>query len=279
MKRTHIINTLALLTLSNTVAYAGTMSSEKAMEPTGKVYLGAFGGGGTISSVPVGQKGTAYFSDTSGGPLAVNSKGSLDKTSGWVAGGHIGYQGATRTLNHVDSHWSLAPSIELEGFYIGDVTLKGHEINNDTARLTEHDFLITLPMKTGVYLTNFVLQLNTPFSEKVHPYLGLGAGAAVVSITNATSIQTAPEEPFNHFNSDTNDTGLSFAAQPKIGISVNLKNSMHLFAEYRFLYISASDYTFGSTVYPGQHVATSNWNIKVHSKFYNFGTIGLQYDL
>ncbi len=214
-----------------------------------------------------------------GGALAVNARGVSERASGWLAGGHIGYHWPMRTLNHIDASVTVSPAIELEGYYIGDIAVEGYEINNNTARLIEHDFLVTIPMQTGVFLTNFILEFNSSHFQKIHPYLGVGAGIAVISVSGATSIQTSPPEPFNHYNSDTNDTNASFAVQPKVGISFSLNNTTNLFAEYRFLYLSSSDYTFGSTVYPGPHVPTSNWHVRVHSKYYNFGTVGLQYDL
>lgn len=51
-----------------------------------------------------------------------------------------------------------------------------------------------------------------------------------------------------------------------------------MFLEYRFLYLSASDYTFGSTVYL-THIATTNWDVKIGSQYYNMATAGIQFDL
>jgi len=89
----------------------------------------------------------------------------------------------------------------------------------------------------------------------------------------------APAEPgINHYNSDTSDTTSAFALQPKVGLSFDLGSNTNAFVEYCFLYLSATDFTVGSTVYPG-HVATSNWNVKLGSQYYKMGTVGIHYDL
>lgn len=270
---------LCVFISSNTSVYAGDMGPKKAMASTGGTYLGVFGGWGKLSSLDITQKSTAFLPDILGGPLAVNSKGEASGGSAWLVGGEVGYQWPMRTLNHVEAVWTVAPSIGLEGYYLGGTTIQGHEINNGTARLIEHDFFVTLPIDTGVFLVNSKLEINHADAPKTHPYVGLGIGVGVNAITHASSIQTAPAETFNHYNSDTSDTNLSLAVQPKVGLAFSLNNTTNLFIEYRFLYLSASDYNFGSTVYAGRHVSTSNWDVEVHSKYYNFGTVGLQYDL
>lgn len=273
------LTAVALFSISSySTAYAGSMGDAPSAPPPA-IYLGVFGGGGGLASVGAGQYGTAYFDDASGGPLAVNSRGKMNSTSVWTIGGQLGYRWPNRTLNHIDSAWTITPATELEGYYIGDLKLSGHDINNGTARLTEHDFLVTYPMEVGVFLVNFVFNLNHAKFGQFHPYVGVGAGTAVTAISNATSIQTDPSEPFNHYNSDTDDTSLAFAAQPKIGLAYAFRGGVNVFAEYRFLYISSADYIFGSTVYPGQHAETSNWTAKLHSKLFSFGTVGIQYDV
>ena len=134
-------------------------------------------------------------------------------------------------------------------------------------------------MHTGVFLINAVLKANHVDVGNFHPYLGVGFGTALIAISGANSTQTPPPEPgINHYNSRSSDTATAFAAAPKVGVSFDLMKSTSMFIEYRFLYLSATDYTFGSTVYP-THVATSNWDATIGSQYYNMGTIGFQYDL
>ena len=267
-----------LFASSGSAMYAGAMGTES-VASKGGVYVGAFGGGGATTSSNLSQGGTAFLAEASGGPLAVNSNGESSRTSAWIAGGHVGYQWTARPVNHINSNWTYAPATELEGYYLGGASLSGNELNNDTTRLNEHDFFVTYPMHTGVVLVNAVLNANHSDLGKFHPYIGVGAGTAVISIRGANSTQKSPSEPgVNHYNSDTNDTRIAFAAQPKIGVSFDLNQNANMFVEYRFLYLSASDYTFGSTVYP-THVATSNWDVKIGSQYYNMGTIGIHYDL
>ena len=276
--------TACILFVASGSAVSGTMGASVA--PAGAIYVGAFGGGGSITSGNLSQEGTAlynYGASTSSinneGPLAVNAKGEFSSNSSWLVGGHVGYRLPTQLLNHTSPNWTFAPAAELEGYYIGGATLKGDDLNNETARLAEHDFYVTYPMHTGVFLVNAVLTADHSSFGRFHPYVGVGAGTAVVSISGASSIQKTPAEPgMNHYNSGTNDTSFAFAAQPKIGLSFNVNQNTTMFIEYRFLYLSATDYTFGSTVYP-THVATTNWDVKIGSQYYNMGTIGIQCDL
>ena len=267
-----------LLFSLGTGVYGGAMGNDS-LASVGSIYVGAFGGGGAVTNTGLSQQGTAFYAEASGGPLAVNATGQLSGSSAWIVGGHVGYQWPERVLNHIGSNWTFAPATELEGFYIGGASLSGDDLSNDTTRLTEHDFFITSPMQTGVFLVNAVFSANHPSLGKFHPYIGVGAGTAVISIVGANSTQKTPSEPgINHYNSGSSDTGIAFAAQPKMGVSFNLSQNTTMFVEYRFLYLSASNYTLGSTVYP-THVATSNWDVKMGSQYFNMGTVGLQYDL
>ncbi len=212
--------------------------------------------------------------------MAVNAFGkSSGGNSAWVVGGHVGYEWPTRVLNYFNSKWSFSPATELEGYYLGGVTLSGHDINNNTDRLDEHDFLVSYPMQTSVFLINAILNINNAEFSKFHPYVGVGIGSAIVSISGANSTQTSPfEAGINHYNSDSSDTVTAFAAQPKIGVQWNLNQNTSVFAEYRFLYLAATGHTFGSTVYP-THVATSNWDVKIGAQKYNIGTVGVRFGL
>ena len=55
-----------LLAISASGAYSGAMGSEAISSP-GKIYIGAFGGGGTLSSADISQYGTAFFTEALGG--------------------------------------------------------------------------------------------------------------------------------------------------------------------------------------------------------------------
>ncbi len=268
----------AFIASSASVVYGGTMGAASET-PIDAIYVGAFGGGGSINSGHLRQEGTAFYPDSRGGPLAVNAIGDTNNSSAWVFGGHVGHRWSARSLHHMKSSWSVAPASELEGYYLGGSTLRGDDLNNGTTRLTEHFFRVSYPMQTGVFLVNAVLNAHHADFGKFHPYVGVGAGAAVISISGANSTQITPSEPgINHYNSGASDTSFAFAAQPKVGVSYQFSQNTNLFVEYRFLYLSDSDYTFGSTVYP-THVATSNWDVTIRSQYYNMGTIGIQYDL
>lgn len=265
-----------LLALSGAEIHAGSMGPVQ-VAATEKVYFGIFGGGGASNHVNINQYGTAFFSEAVGGPLAVNAFGQTNSRSAGMVGGHIGYQWGDIFLNSLNSQTSLSPAIELEGYYLGKSSFTGHEINNDTTRLPEHDFLVTYPISTGVFLANTVLNFNSASYANWHPYIAGGIGAAVLSISHADALQTSPlEANVNHYNGNTNDRVAAFAAQTKVGLNFAFSEHLSVFAEYRGLYIANSSFTFGSTVYP-THAPTSSWNANLGSQFYNMGAGGIRF--
>ena len=240
-------------------------------------YLGIFGGGGTFSADHLNQTGTALYGPGQGGPLAVNANGSGSTSAIGVGGINFGYQWK-KPNDQPESQWGLVPAAEFEGYYLGG-TQTGENLNNITNRLPEHDFRVTYPMNTGVLLVNGVLNIGNFYKNKLHSYVGAGIGTAIISISNANSSQTAPTEPgINHYNSNPNASDWTFATQAKAGLLLDLTSYMSIFAEYRFLYLSSSNYTFGSTQYP-THIATTNWSVNISGLCNNIGTIGLQFKL
>lgn len=267
-----------LFVLTSSTGHAGSMGAAQVGESQ-RFYVGVFGGGGESSKLRVIQYGTAFYTEAQGGPLAVNAFGRANSRSVDFIGGQVGYQWAELFLNPLHSEWGITPAIELEGSYLGKSKLTSHDMNNNTARLPEHAFLVKYPMKAGVFLTNTVINLDLPNQSRFHPYVGGGIGGAVVSISNAAATQLSPAEPgVNHYNSNTKDTDATFAAQVKAGLNVTLYNNLSLFGEYRWLYLSNTSYTFGSTVYPG-HVPTSNWLVKIDPQKYNMGAVGIRYSV
>lgn len=276
IKKTMAGKTVAacLLTLSSSIAFSGTMGPV-AVEPTSKVYAGIFGGGGSVSRTDMSLFGTAFFTEAEGGSLAINAFGRSDSDSTGMIGGHIGFA----WLNNAGKYLPVTVAAELEGYYMGGIHFEGHEINNETVRLPEHDFLINYPLKTGVFLANAVLNSNASLFDRFQPYVGIGIGTALISISNASALQTSPAElGVNHFNADLNDKALAFAAQPKAGVRYNFSSGISVYAEYRFLYLSETKYTFGSTVYPA-HATTAPWQAKIKSQNYNMGSVGIDFDL
>ncbi|MBI5447094.1 MAG: hypothetical protein HY939_00005 [Gammaproteobacteria bacterium] len=262
-----------LLLLISTNVYAEVTTSKPL---PADIYIGGFAGGGSSTYVDLAQHGTALYSPGKGGPLSVNAYGKSDANASWIAGAHIGYKWAAFTDQN-NRRWNFVPAAELEAYYLGN-TLTGNNLNNETDRLAQHDFRVSFPMHTGVFLANAVLNVNHATLQKFHPYVGVGVGTAIISISGANSTQTTPAEPgINHYNSDPNASAWAFAAQPKIGVSFELANKTSLFVEYRFLYLSPNHYTFGSTQY-STHVGTTDWNVTMGPLCYNMGTIGIQFD-
>lgn len=266
-----------LLTSVSYDAFADAMRPTQCCNP-GKIYVGLFGGTGESDKFSIRQYGTAFFGVGLGGPLAVDAFGTSNSRSAPIFGAHLGYQ-LMEILPTPCSNWGVAPAVEWEGYYLRKSTFTSHDVNNNTARLDEHDFLATYPTKTGVFLVNAVLNLNLPCQSRFHPYVGIGFGGAVISISNADALQVAPPEPgVNHFNAHTSDRDATFAVQGKVGLGYDLCRRISLFAEYRRLYLADSNYTFGSTISPG-HAETSSWSVQFDHQHYNLGTVGIQFSL
>lgn len=255
---------------------SGTMGMV-AIPPAGSVYFGAFGGWGELNASRVSMAGTVFLPDLIilGGPLAVMASGSTNRNTNWLAGAHIGF-----SWNRMTTFLALKPALELEGYYLGGVDIKGDDIFNDSTRIQEHTFHLQYPVKTGAFFINAVLSTyKLHFFERLTPYIGVGLGSAILSISNATALQVNPPEGnLNHYNSDPDDRALAFAAQAKIGMSYQLSPGSRFFLEYRFLYLSQTSYTFGSTV-AFAHATTSPWLVKIQPQIYNMGTLGFSFDI
>lgn len=241
-----------------------------------RIYIGAFGGENFSNRTSLSQRGTAFFEEAVGGPLAVDAKGHSHKKTSGFGGAQIGYEWAQNSFNCGNSGWNITPAAEVEAIFYRH-TKKG-DLLNPSIRLYEHDFRNTFPMHVGVYFINGVISLNNP-CWKFSPYIGGGIGAANISIRKADSLQVAPlEAGINHFNSKRSDTAWTFAAQAKAGVRYNVFERFHIFGEYRFLYVDSSRYILGSTVYPN-HAPTSTWNIDVGNICYNAFAFGIRFDL
>jgi hypothetical protein len=236
------------------------------VNPNRGLYGGFLVGGAVSSNDPIVQSGTAFIIP----PLAVRAAGDAESRAGVMAGIHFGYEWMGRTIG-CDPCWAILPAIEFEGYYLG--TRQAGLLNNPTPRLPAHLFDYRAPLDIGVLMPNLLLTLHTPY--RIHPYVGGGVGAAVVSNHGADSLQLAPPEPgINHFNSDPDASDWAVAATCRAGLRCDLGHSCYLFAEYKFLVIGATDYTFGSTVYP-THPRTSPWSVHYGTMFEHMGVLGL----
>jgi hypothetical protein len=272
---------LALVTIcSDTNAGSeGPVAYQQTVPTLSPVYWGAFGGGGTSRDRSFTQRGVAlyeyegsYAGPAPGGPVYVNAQSIADVDSVGMVGMHVGYTARERSLGH---EWGLVPAIELESYYLR-ATETG-SLSNPIPRLTEHLFIDSFPMNTGVFLTNEVFTLNSLRMSKVHPYIGGGIGTAILSISGANSVQVSPAEPgINHFNTNQNASNWTFAAQGKTGLLFDVAEHWRIFAEYRYLYLSPTFYTFGSTSY-ATHIPTTSWSVAFAGMNVNMGSAGIQY--
>ena len=197
---------------------------------------------------------------------------SNNETSGYF-GAQLGYRGQSVLMNP-SSQWLLEPAGELEGFSMNSTTFNG-SLSNNTSRAPEHNFSVSYPMNRTIFLANAVMGFNNPHWV-VQPYVGLGIGGALLRISSAYAAQVAPPEAnVNHYNGNPNASNSAFAGQVKLGLNYDINQYFSVFAEYRWLYIASSNFTFGSTVYTG-HPETSSWQVNMDAQRYNMADIGLR---
>lgn len=232
-------------------------------------YIGLFGGAGTASSMSARQEGGFYLPGPLNTRVGVDAQGKTGGEPVGVLGLQAGYEWKRQTFG--PSEWGLKPAAELEGLYIGQQSPVGDMPINPSVLGTQY---VTLPMTVGVVLANAVFTVQTPWSSKIFPYLGVGAGVARLSIQGANS--TNPSEPgINHFDSWPDASATAFAMQFKAGVKGEVARNLLLFAEYRHLTINPTQYTFGETLPP--HLPTDSWTVSLGRQSYNLFVAGLQF--
>lgn len=281
-----VICGLCSLTLASPALMASTTAALSSSPPLSGFYLGGFGGWGASNDFEVTQSGVAFFSphtfrtppfnSSLDAPLGISAEGDSDGESMGFGGIHLGYEWLMPMYK--DTTWTLTPAIELEGIYFSDNT-EADDLDNSNIVLNPHIFDDEFSMKTGVVLVNGIVSLNCLRMNMLHPYIGVGLGAAVISINDADSTQVSPAEPgVNHFNSDEDGLDWTFAAQAKAGLRYVLSEHWRVFAEYRFLYLGDTDFTFGPTEYP-THVQTTSWDVDFDNMYFNAGALGIEWTL
>lgn len=63
--------------------------------------------------------------------------------------------------------------------------------------------------------------------------------------------------------------------QFKAGLKREMTKNLFMFAEYRYLSINSTRYTFGETLPP--HFPTDAWDVSLGRQAYNLFVVGLQY--
>lgn len=251
---------------------AGSCFAAEAAGDGAGFYIGVFGGVGESAAMDLRQRGAVLLNSPHAFPrLPIDADGATGKSNDIrVSGGHVGYEWAGRNLGH---GWRLKPAAELEVVYVGSYSPVGEMPVTPAALGTQY---VTIPMSAGLVLANAVFTFQTPYSNKVSPYLGVGVGVAFVSIDGSDSAN--PSEPgINHFNSDPDASDTAFALQFKAGIRSEVHRNLYLFIEYRHVYIDATRYKFGATDYPGVHLPTVAWDVDLGSQRYDLFVVGLQY--
>jgi opacity protein-like surface antigen len=257
-----------LLALMTILSLASAASSADIPDSKG-IYFGVFGGVGSLDEVSMDQVGTVItphpFPD-----INVDGRGSADSVVAPIAGVQFGYE--LKKLDISTSGWSIGMAAEVEGLYL---TAEPEGVLDIDPYFLGTQY-VSLPLNVGAILVNAVFNIRTPFSEAVTLYGGVGAGYGAVFVGGSNS--TNPSEPgINHFNSEPDASSGGLALQAKIGVRAKMSSNWSVFTEFRHIFIGSTDFTFGETDYPGQHLPTTKWNVDLGEQNYNLWVAGLSY--
>ena len=123
------------------------------------------------------QEGGFYLPGPLNTRVGVDAQGKTGGEPVGVLGLQAGYEWQRQTFG--PSEWALKPAAEREGLYIGQQAPADDMPITPGVLGTQY---VTLPMTVGVVLANAVLNVQTPWSSRIFPYLGVGAGVARLSI-------------------------------------------------------------------------------------------------
>ena len=258
-----------LLTLC--LCQAGMVLAEDTHGNQQGIYLGAFGGLGKLDSTSLRQTG-AVILPAPLPQLPIDADGSTDSPSASLGGVQLGYQWSG-WQHSARSGWGLNLAVEFEGLYLGEHSPEGEMPIQPRILGTQY---VSFDAKGYALLAGVVLAVETPWSQRFVPYAGVSAGTARISLSDADSAN--PSEPgINHFNSDPDASDRASALQFKLGVESKLTDQLFLFTEYRYLKVDATRYRFGATVYPGEHLPTEPWDVRLGDLEYNLFVAGLKY--
>lgn len=265
----------SMLILSFSTQVFASQPATTSVTDSRKVYVGLFGGGSSANNFSMNQYGTAFYTEANGGPVAVNGVGRINGSSASFFGVQLGYQSQAMLFGH-GTEVTFTPAGELEMISMSKNTFNGTFTNN-TDRLDAHAFALSYPMNRNIFLVNALVNFSHPRCP-IHPYIGFGIGDAVIRINGANAAQINPlEAGVNHYNANPSDSTSTFAGQIKAGFTYDICQYVSAFAEYRWLYLASTQFTFGSTVYP-THVVTSSWQVKMDAQTDNMLDIGLRFN-
>jgi opacity protein-like surface antigen len=262
-----------LLTIFVLLAMAGMgQVHAQPSKPAGQVYLGNFLGYGSVSSGQLRQLGQTI--DEEGVVFGVDAAGPSRASQALSAGLHAGYEWPAISLGQGSNQRLLRPALEAEILYLTH-SRKG-TLANAAPASPSHVFNSRVSMNIGAFLINGVLTLNAP-SAIVQPYMGLGAGTALVTASGLDSVQLSQTERIiNFFNPRLNSSSNGLALMGKAGFRSVLSDNMEFFAEYRFMQLAATDYRFGPALLVNQFPSES-WRINVSPMRYHLGIIGIRF--
>jgi opacity protein-like surface antigen len=248
---------------------SASVSSAADISDSRSLYVGAFGGVGSLGDVSMQQVGTVITPHLLP-DINVDARGSADSVVAPIVGVQLGYE--FRKWDVSTSGWSIGMAAEIEGLYL---TAEPEGALDIDPYLLGTQY-VSLPLDVGAVLVNAVFNLRTPHSEAITPYAGVGAGYGGVFIDGSDSAN--PSEPgINHFNSAPDASSGGLALQAKIGVRAGLSSSWSVFTEFRYIYIASTEYKFGDTDYPGEHLPTTKWNVDLGEQNYNLWVSGVSY--
>ncbi len=182
----------------------------------------------------------------------------------------------------IDDQWSVGGGI---GYYFsksvrGDLTWD-HRFETDVsgyvpAPLVNFPGQRTFGMKNDVFLANLYYDFDT--RSRFTPYIGMGLGVAHNTTTNGS----VPNDPCGCFT-DVNIAGASkwsVAGALMTGVSINVRERLHIDAGYRYLYLGeAHTGLISGTVTAAQPGAVADGDPAIKDMWAHEFRVGLRYDI
>jgi opacity protein-like surface antigen len=280
------------------------MAGAETFEP-GPWYGSVVGGVSLARGFDARQSGVAHMRGESARPgyrdfdLVVDVKGRGMQDRGAMFGLQLGRKFATPVAG-------FSAAVELEGTHVssrqhgrlsnprtGEVAGIGPGPAADPTDLVagsygpgEHRFANAMHIHARIAMLHAIVAYE--LSDRLQPYVGLGVGTAWLRADRAVSYQTHPSgpiervpltgEPVNHFNSRDHASASTFTWQARAGMRMDVTTRAGVFIEYRYMALTPTRFTFGSTQYPG-HAPTDRWRVANGGIRTHSALAGVQYAL
>ena len=204
--------------------------------------LGVLTLGALLSPINVHAQGRSFITSDAGfywwvdGGAAIPQDGHLTEFGGLPSDQKVEYD--------VGGAFDLTMGYAFNRYFATELLIGGtwNSIDSVEGASANDTYFVTAPI-----LANVVLQCPIQRTLIV-PYLGAGVGGAATMLDTDGFYQPVPDGTVALYGTESD---FAFAWQAFAGVRVDLNDSMSLGLGYRYLYVDASTYNYGSWYYGG----------------------------